>query len=366
MLRAATVALLLTTLMLGGCGEREPLHIGFLGGLSGRGADLGEAGRNGAQMAIDEVNRGGGIGGRQVELVVRDDGHNGAQTIAAVNELVAARVAAIIGPMTSAMAEIALPLANNAGLPLVSPTVTARKFFGVDDQLFLVMSSTREEAALSAQFHHGRGARRVALAYDARNLAYTESWLAEFSRSFQEFGGEVVGIAFESAPDADLGRVAEKALAVRADLVMLIASAADAARLAQKFRERDPKIPLAASQWATTQRLIELGGSAVEGMFLHNYFDGQSREPAFLRLRAAYVDRFRREPDFAAIASYDATRAVLDALTRREGGETLHDALLKRGPFAGAEGNFSFNGNGDSSRVPRITTVRDGQFASVM
>jgi branched-chain amino acid transport system substrate-binding protein len=366
MLRTATAALLFIAFVLGGCGEREPLRIGFLGALSGRGADLGEAGRNGAQMAIDEVNLGGGIRGRQVELVVRDDGQNGEQIIAAVNELVAARVAAIIGPMTSAMAEVALPLANHAGVPLVSPTVTARKFFGVDDQLFLVMSSTREEAALSAQFHHGRGARRVAVAYDARNLAYTESWLAEFSRTFQEFGGEVVGIAFESAPDADLGRVAERALAVRADLVMLIASATDAARLAQKLRERNPQIPLAASQWATTQRLIELGGSAVEGMFLHNYFDGQSREPAFVRLRAAYVGRFRREPDFAAIASYDATRAVLGALDRREGGETLHDALLERGPFAGAEGDFSFNGSGDSSRAPRITTVRDGQFASVM
>jgi branched-chain amino acid transport system substrate-binding protein len=365
MLRAATVTLLFVA-VLAGCGPQEPLRIGFLGGLSGRVADLGEAGRNGAQLAIDEANRDGGIGGRQVELVVRDDAQSGEQLIAAINELRAAQVVAIVGPMTSAMAEVALPLANGAGLPLVSPTVTARKFFGVDDQMFLVMSSTREEAALSAQFHHGLGARRVALVYDARNLAYTESWLAEFSRTFQEFGGEVFGIAFESAPDADLARSAERALAVRADLVMLIASAADAARLAQKLRERNPKIPLAASQWATTQRLIELGGGAVEGMFLHNYFDGQSREPAFLRLRAAYVERFRREPDFAAIASYDATRAVLGALARREGGETLHDALLKRGPFAGAEGNFSFDANGDSSRVPRITTVRDGQFASVM
>jgi branched-chain amino acid transport system substrate-binding protein len=365
MLRTVTVALFLIA-VLGGCGPQEPLRIGFLGGLSGRVADLGEAGRNGAQMAIDEVNRSGGIGGRQVELVVRDDGQSNEQMIAAVNELRVARVAAIVGPMTSAMAEIALPLANNAGLPLVSPTVTARKFFGVDDQMFLVMSSTREEAALSAQFHQGRGARRVAVAYDARNLAYTESWLAEFSRTFQEYGGEVVGIAFESAPDADLGRVAQRALAMRADLVMMIASAADAARLAQKLRERNPTIPLAASQWASTQRLIELGGGAVEGMFLHNYFDGQSRDPVFVHLRAAYIERFRREPDFAAIASYDATRAVLGALARREGGEALREALLKRGPFAGAEGNFSFDANGDSSRVPRITTVRDGQFASVM
>lgn len=365
MTRAAPILLALA-LLAAGCGEREPVRIGFLAGLSGRVADLGEAGRNGAQIAVDEVNRAGGIGGRRVELIVRDDAQNPEQAIAAVGELVETKVIAVVGPMTSAMAEVVQPLANRAGIPFVSPTVTARKFFGGDDQMFLVMSSTREEAAFSAKFHHGRGARRVAAIYDARNLAYTESWLAEFARAFQELGGDVTGIAFESAPDAGLDGVTGRALATRPDLVLFITSATDAARLAQKVRERDRGVAIAASQWATTQRLIELGGSAVEGMFLHNYFDGRSQEPAFLRLRTAYVERFRREPDFAAIASYDAVQAVVVSFARRDRGEPLRDALLRRGPFPGAEGDFAFDANGDSSRVPRITTVRDAQFAGVM
>ncbi|HWT16306.1 MAG TPA: ABC transporter substrate-binding protein, partial [Patescibacteria group bacterium] len=98
--------------LVSGCGPREPVRVGFLGGLSGRVADLGESGRNGAQIAVEEVNRAGGIGGRQVELIVRDDAQNPEKAISAINELIGARVEAIVGPMTSAMAEVVLPIAE--------------------------------------------------------------------------------------------------------------------------------------------------------------------------------------------------------------------------------------------------------------
>ena len=56
------------------CQKPEPIRIGFVGGLSGRVADLGGAGRNGVQLALEQRNAAGGINGRSVELVVRDDG----------------------------------------------------------------------------------------------------------------------------------------------------------------------------------------------------------------------------------------------------------------------------------------------------
>lgn len=352
--------------LLAGCGQRDTLRIGFLAGLSGSVADLGEAGRNGAQIAVEEVNQAGGIDGRPVELIVRDDAQTPEKAIAVTNELVALGVEAIIGPMTSAMAEVVLPLAQRAGVVLVSPTVTARKFFGQDDNLFLIMSSTQEEARLSAK-HHFResGVRRVAAIYDTKNLAYSESWLREFTVAFQELGGDVLPFAFESSPDAKFGSIVRQALNRRPDGILLITSAVDAARLAQKIRERNRQVLLFASQWATTERLIELGGSAVEGMVLHNSFDRESKVEGMQRLRCLYVERFQREPGFAGVAAYDATRAVLAALDRRQGGETLRDALLTRGPFPGAEESLAFDRFGDSRRVQHIAVVRDGQFATV-
>ena len=72
-MRQLVACLLVLLFLIGGCSPREPLRIGFLGGLSGNVADLGEAGRNGAQIAIEEANRAGGINGRQLaEAILRD------------------------------------------------------------------------------------------------------------------------------------------------------------------------------------------------------------------------------------------------------------------------------------------------------
>jgi ABC-type branched-subunit amino acid transport system substrate-binding protein len=64
----------LATLLLIACGPQEPIRIGFIGELTGNSADLGEAGRNGAMLAIEQANQGGGINGRPIELLARDTG----------------------------------------------------------------------------------------------------------------------------------------------------------------------------------------------------------------------------------------------------------------------------------------------------
>ena len=100
-------------------------------------------------------------------------------------------------------------------------------------------------------------------------------------------------------------------------------------------------------------------------MVLHNYFDRDSKAAGLARLRDVYVERFQREPGFAGVAAYDATRAVLEAFSRREGGEPLRETMLTRGPFPGAEDGTSFDRFGDSRRIPHVAVVRDGHFVTL-
>ena len=364
---AAWVRLLiacLATALLAACGPREPVRIGFIATLTGRLSDLGEAGRNGAQIAVDEINAAGGIRGRPVELIVQDDAQSPEKAIEAINHLRQVGVELVIGPMTSSMAEVILPIAQKSGIVLISPTVTAHKFFGRDDNLFLIMPSAREDARSSARHHYQEeGARRVAIIYDTRNLAYSESWLREYLVPFQELGGEVVPVPFESGQDADADRIARQALASRPDAVVMITGAADTARLAQRVRELSPRpLLLGAAQWATTQRLIELGGSAVEGLVVHNYFDNSATSERFVRLQQQYRERFRRDIDFAGVTAYDATQVALAALGAHTSDKRLREILLAGGPFMGADGPIAFDANGDNGRRPHVMVVRDGRF----
>jgi branched-chain amino acid transport system substrate-binding protein len=171
--------------LLGACSEREVIQIGFIGGVSGRVADLGIGGRNGVTLAVEMRNKSGGVAGRQIELISEDDQQDPGAARAAVGRLIERKVVAIVGPMTSAMAVAAVPLVNEARVLMISPTVTAKALAGLDDYFFRVIDSTTEYARKSADFHLTRQrSRRVAVAYDLLNQAYTESWLEDYKKTF--------------------------------------------------------------------------------------------------------------------------------------------------------------------------------------
>ena len=175
------------------CGPKEPVRIGLLAGLSDRGSDFGESVRDGVMLAIEQQNLAGGINGRMIELIVRDDAQKREQAIRAAQELIALRPEIVIGPVTSSMAAVVVPLMNQAAQITLSPTVASNDFYGKDDYFFRVNRSAGEAARDHASVLFRRGFRRVALAFDASNRSYSDSWLKEFSFAFEQLGGVVSG-----------------------------------------------------------------------------------------------------------------------------------------------------------------------------
>lgn len=347
------------------CAPPEPVRIGFLGGLSGRVADLGIGGRNGAILAVEQRNQRGGINGRPIELIAEDDQQDPEVAKQAVARLLARPVEVIIGPMTSAMAMAVVPQINATAVPLISPTVTTNGLTGIDDQFFRVVAPTARHVFKSADLHYRQlGMRRVVLVCDLRNEAYTASWAGDFRRAFVALGGAVIDeIGF--AGDDALSMVAARALASRPDGVLIIANSVDTGLLVQQIRLRDRQVRLATAEWAATERLIDLGGQAVEGLVVAQYVDRQNRNPAYLAFRRAYRERFAHEPGFAGLTAFDATNVALDALASRQKQQTLKQALLAHGEFAGAQSPIRFDANGDTERDTFLSRIHDGEFQSL-
>ncbi len=358
---------LIAAFFLTACGPSEPIRIGFVGGLTGRVADLGVAGRNGFQMAVEQMNSAGGVQGRQIELIVKDDAQDPAQAKRVTEELVAAKVVAIIGPMTSAMAEPVLAAATAGGIAVVSPTVTTTALTGKDDLFLRVSSDTTSYASLSARYQFNKnGVRRVAAVLDTRNRAYTESWLNDFRKAFVALGGAVtIEVPFESGTETDHAALVAQLLASQPDALLFIAGAVDTARFAQQARQAHPDSKLIGVEWASTESLLALGGKAVEGLHLPQFFDRNDRSQEYLGFRRAYEGRFQQPPGFASVAAFDATRAVLEAVGRAKSSTPVKEALLERGPFTGAQQAVRFDRFGDAQRPAFITKVQDGSFVVV-
>ncbi len=347
-----------------GCVREQPVRLGFLGGLTGKLSDLGVPGRDAAILAVEEANRGGGAGGRRVELLVRDDRQDPAAARAAVQELLDAGVLAIVGPMTSAVAVAVVDPLEARGVPAVSPTVSTSDLAGRDDHFLRVFPTTDENARGLARYVLGRpGPRRLGLVYDGANRAYTENWYRAFASEFEAGGGTVVAsLGFHSAQDLSFAALVESVIEAGPEGVVLVASALDAALLAQQLVRIHPGLKLFACEWSGTEHLLEYGGHAVDGMVFPSVFPEWSREPRYLAFRDRYRERFGRYPDFAAVAAYDAASAVLRALGEHRPGEPVKDALLRLHTFSGLHGDFSLDRYGDVQRRHTLTAVRDGRF----
>jgi branched-chain amino acid transport system substrate-binding protein len=352
--------------LLNGC-EREPVRIGFVGGMSGRVADLGVGGRNGVLLAVEERNAHGGINGCPVELIIRDDEQNAETAKKVTIELVERKVEAIIGPMTSSMALAIVPIVNKARMLTVSPTVTTADLSGLDDYFLRVLPDTRTYAPKSARFHFEKsGLRRAAIIYDTGNSSYTVSWLTAFSKSFESFGGRIVALnSFKSGESVAFSPIVRDLLRHNPDLVVLVCSAVDAALLCQQIRKLDPRVTISVSEWGSTERFIELGGAAVEGVYFAQFLDHGNTTPLYRNFLTSYRKRFGQDPGFSGLAGYDAATVVLDALAARKKGTPLKSAILATGTYQGVQRKIALNRFGDTESSTYITVVKKGRFLTL-
>lgn len=355
-------AALAACILLAGCMDREPVRIGFIGELTGPSSDLGEAGRNGVMLAIDQYNSSGGLNGRRIELLARDTGNTPDSAIKAASELRDARVLAVIGPMTSTIAETLVPFHNAAQIVLLSPSVTATQFAGNDDYFFRINWTTRDDAQVAAAHCLERGMKRLAAAVNMDNHTFTTSWMGEFKQAFEKGGGQILAMQQFHSADESLLQAVQKLLALRPDGLVFVANAGDSARLAQQTRKLNPRIPLLATEWAGTEQLIELGGSAVEGMTILMQFDVEDRSPRYTDFQQRYMKRFGRLPGAPSILAHDAGTVLLDTLARRHGNASLKAALTELGPFEGLQGSIQFDRYGDTRRTATMSVVRNGRL----
>jgi branched-chain amino acid transport system substrate-binding protein len=351
-----------------GCNATEPIPIGFVGGTSGRVADLGISGRDAAQLAVEQCNRNGGIDGRQVRLLIRNDRQDPDIARQAVRELIGQGVAAVIGPMTSDMGLAVVPLLNEAHLLSVSPTVTTEQLSGIDDFFFRVSSTTREYATKSARYQiKSGGMRRIAAAYDQNNRSFCENWLDNFKTAYTGPGREIIAtVGFNADAGGTFLKIARELLAVGPDGVLIVANSMDSAVLCQQIRKVHPDIPITLADWGATERLLELGGRAVEGVTVVQTFDRDSPAPRYQAFRQAYMDRYQREPGFPGVYAHDATQVVLAGLRVQQKGRSLKATILALRQFQGLQSDFSFDDFGDVKRSSAsISIVRNRKFVVV-
>jgi branched-chain amino acid transport system substrate-binding protein len=364
----SVVSGLLLGVLLSSCGSESPIKVGFAGELTGKQSDLGGRGRDGVQLAVETVNARGGIAGRQIELLVRDDLGTPEGARATEDELIKADVVAIIGHMNSTQTVAGWPVAEAAGMILLSPVATSPELSGFADHFFRVVPTHISQAQIFGQHvYQNRGLSRLAIIHDTNNAAYSESYWQAFAEIYQRHGGVVtLELPFSSTAQPDFAALVAQLKESDAQGLLIVTSALDAALIAQQTRLQSWHVPLFSSAWAQTETLLQNGGQAVDGMEFTIAFDVNSANPAFLEFKQRYTQRFGHTPTFADGEAYEAALVLFAALEKTTGQTAgLAEALQQTRDFPGLVSPISLDQYGDAVRPLFLVTIKDGAFKTL-
>ncbi len=352
------------------CGGEKPadsqgVKVGFFGALTGQQATFALSGRNGALLAIDEVNRAGGVLGRPLSLIAEDDRGEASEAASAVSKLITRdHVVALIGENASSRSLAAAPIAQSYGVPMISPSSTNVEVTKKGDYIFRVCYIDAYQGRVLAAFARKKlKAQTAAILTDARS-DYSVGLADAFRSAFTAIGGRVVAEAKYSEGDSDFSAQLTSFRPFAPDVLFVPGYYTDAGLIARQARGLELKATLLGADGWDSPKLVEIGGEAMEGAYLSNHYSVDDPSPAVRRFVEAYRKRYGSDPDSIAATSYDAMRLLADAITRAGSteGPRIRDALASTKDFAGVTGTITMDADRNPIKPAVVLRVEGGRF----
>ena len=368
--RSLLLFCILSALLAARCGaektpEAQKIEVGFFGALTGPQATFALSGKNGARLAIDQLNAGGGVLGKKLDLLVEDDHNEPSEAASAVSKLITRdHVVALIGENASSRSLAAAPIAQNYQVPMVSPSSTNVEVTKKGDYVFRVCFIDPYQGKAVATFaRQTLGAKTAAVLVDAKS-DYSVGLAESFRRAFTGLGGEIVSELKYAEGDSDFSAQLTALRSAAPDALMIPGYYTDAGLIARQARSLGIQSTLLGADGWDSPKLAEIGGAAVEGAYFSNHYSADDPSEAVRTFVAAYRKAYGAAPDSIAALSYDAARLIADAM-RRAGsteGKRVRDALAATADFPGVTGKITMDADRNPVKPAVILKIEGGKF----
>jgi branched-chain amino acid transport system substrate-binding protein len=338
------------------------IKVGVYGDLSGQTSSFGESTRNGVRMAVDEINAAGGINGRKVEIIVEDDQGQPQQASTVVTKLINQdKVVAIIGEVASSNSLAAAPRAQEAKVPMITPSSTNPKVTQVGDYIFRVCFTDDFQGAVAAKFAANTLKARKAAILGDFNSDYSKGMSQYFVQEFTASGGQIVGQQTYTQTDADFKGQLTAIRALAPDVIFVPGYYGQVGVIAKQAKELGITAPLLGGDGWDSPKLFEMGGDARNGAYMVNHYSTDDPSPAVQRFVAAYKAKFGAVPDAIAALGYDAMNVLADSIKRAGSTDSakLRDAIAATNGFAGVTGSININSSRDAVKPAVVFELRD-------
>jgi branched-chain amino acid transport system substrate-binding protein len=363
-LRFLPLPVLLATLFAGTVLAQDRIKVGEFASLTGGNASFGQQSHRGTQLAIDDINAGGGVLGRQLQLITEDDQSLAGQPATIVQKLIAQdRVVAVLGEVASSKSLEAAPICQENHIPMISPASTNPKVTETGDYIFRVCFIDPFQGTLMAKFALAHGWKKVALLTDVKQ-EYSVGLAEFFVKYFKENGGEIVREQKYSSGDKDFKPQLTSLKAAQPDAIFVPGYYAEVALIGKQARLLGLRMPLLGGDGWMGDSLLKVAGNSLDGCFFSCHFSTGDQRPVVQDFVKKFRAKYRDEPDDMAALGYDSAMILAGAI-RRAGttdSDKLRDAIAATRDHPGVTGNITLDANRNAAKPAVILTIRDGGF----
>ena len=359
--------------------DADKYYIGGIGPTTGATAIYGTAVKNGAQIAVDEINAAGGINGKQIEYRFEDDQNDAEKAVNAYNTLKDWGMQMLVGTTTTAPCIAVAGKTASDNMFQITPSASAPSVLSSGNgNLFQVCFTDPNQGIASAQYiAENKLAKKIGIIYDSSDV-YSSGIEEKFEAEAKTQGLNIVSkAAFTADSKTDFGTQLQKAKDAGADLLFLpiyyqeasiILKQADTMGYKPKFFGVDGMDGILTVENFDTK--------LAEDVMLLTPFAADAKDKTVQNFVKTYKEKYKDTPNQFAADSYDAVYALKAAIeeskaTTDMSASDMCDALkgamtkIKMQGLTGGEDGLTWNESGEVTKSPKAVIIKNGAYKAM-
>ena len=345
--------------------ETETIKIGGLAPLTGSLAIYGVTTTNGANLAIDEINKNGGILGKKVEYITLDTKGDSTEAVMAYNKLIDRGVSAIIGEITSKPSLAVAEIAAQDNMPMITPTGTQVDITEAGPSIFRVCFTNPYQGKVLAVLAKERLNADTAAIMINNSSDYSDGIAKAFIEQADILGIKITAKEGYADGDKDFRAQLTKIAAEQPDVLLVPEYYEQASLIATQAREVGVKAVFIGSDgWdGITKTLDSSSYNAIENSYFTNHFSMQDTTPKIQNFLKSYKDTYNEDPSAFSALGYDAVYMVKKAV--ENAGSTDKEAVvdaLKNIEYDGITGYLTFDEHNNPVKAVTILKITNGEY----
>lgn len=359
--------------------DADKYYIGGIGPTTGATAIYGTAVKNGAQIAVDEINAAGGINGQQIEYRFEDDQNDAEKAVNAYNTLKDWGMQMLVGTTTTAPCIAVAGKTASDNLFQITPSASAPSVLSSGNgNIFQVCFTDPNQGIASAQYiAENKLAKKIGIIYDSSDV-YSSGIEEKFEAEAKDKGLQIVSkAAFTADSKTDFGTQLQKAKDAGADLLFLpiyyqeasiILKQADTMGYKPKFFGVDGMDGILTVENFDTK--------LAEDVMLLTPFAADAKDKTVQNFVKTYKEKYKDTPNQFAADSYDAVYALKAAIeeskaTTDMSASDMCDALkgamtkIKMQGLTGGKDGLTWNESGEVTKSPKAVIIKNGAYKAM-